>query len=455
METENPDMPRLLQLVIQQTEENTDSSDTKRIAFFRSQKGIAFADISSRRGRQSWPVRSEQFKAWLSTAYFEAERKFPSRSALESALSLIDVGGLQELPIHNVFIRVGRLGERLYLDLGDESSRAIEVDADGWRVTEASAVRFLRTPGMLPLPIPQSGGSIEMLRSLVNLSDEDFVLVVAWLLGALNAGIPKPILAIRGAEGSAKSSLVEIVRGLVDPHDPPYVELPRTELKFRLTATGTYCVAFDNVSSISLPMSDALCRFVTDGSNQPAILNGLSDIVARPDLSDRCLFIDCPAISDQRRRSYADVMSMFADARAKVLGVLLDAVVHGLQAGTQLEHVALPRMADFACWITACETKLWPASTFSRNYDMNRIEVVEGLISGDPVAAALRLLIAKRRSWVGQATELDGVLRAFSGTIGSSATGWPAEPRLWTPPGCNTLIGSGATATTADVYPAS
>ena len=27
--------------------------------------------------------------------------------------------------------------------------------------------------------------------------------------------------------------------------------------------------------------------------------------------------------------------------------------------------------------------------------------------------------------------------------------------RIWTPPDCNTLIGSGATVTTADVYPAS
>ena len=48
-------------------------------------------------------------------------------------------------------------------------------------------VRFVRTPGMLPLPVPEKGGSIETLRSLVNVADEqDFVLVVAWLLAAMH-----------------------------------------------------------------------------------------------------------------------------------------------------------------------------------------------------------------------------------------------------------------------------
>jgi hypothetical protein len=58
---------------------------------------------------------------------------------------------------------------------------------------------------MLPLPVPEPGGSIEALRSFLNLSNQnDFVLVVAWLLAALRSSGPYPLLAISGEQGSAK-----------------------------------------------------------------------------------------------------------------------------------------------------------------------------------------------------------------------------------------------------------
>jgi hypothetical protein len=55
---------------------------------------------------------------------------------------------------------------------------------------------------MLPLPVPERGGSIETLRSFLNLpSRNDFVLIVAWLLAAFRAGGPYPLLAISGEQG--------------------------------------------------------------------------------------------------------------------------------------------------------------------------------------------------------------------------------------------------------------
>jgi hypothetical protein len=49
-----------------------------------------------------------------------------------------------------------------------------------------------------------AGGSIEALLPFLNLSSRtDFVLVVAWLLAALRARGPYPLLAISGEQGSA------------------------------------------------------------------------------------------------------------------------------------------------------------------------------------------------------------------------------------------------------------
>src|SRR5271163_2970791 len=51
---------------------------------------------------------------------------------------------------------------------------------------------------------------------------------------------------------------------------------------------------------------------------------------------------------------------------------------------------ALPRMADFARWATACEGAFWPPGTFIAAYNNNRAEAAEQLIETDLVASAVQ-----------------------------------------------------------------
>ena len=411
-------------------DQSSEAQRAKELELFRSHSGSVFADVYQGAIRKTWPVKSKQFSQWLARKYFEIANRIATPAQLRAAINLVEARAQVDVAEREVFQRVGAFGGRRYLDLADDTWSAIEIDASGWRVVPNPPVRFVRTPGMLPLPVPEPGGSIETLRSLVNVADEqDFVLVVAWLLAALHQDIAKPVIAIRGGAGSAKSSLVEILRGLIDPHDTPYTAFPRTELKLRAAAADTYLQAYDNISGLTVSTSDALCRFVTDGSNQPVIINGISDIITRSDLADRGVFIDCMPIPDVQRRTQHDVMNTFAIARPQILGVLLDAVACGLRNRAQTEDAAgLPRMADFAQAITACETMFWPAGTFRTAYDLNRAEVVEALIEADPVASAVRLLMVSRQFWEGQASDLDNLLRAITGTLGGSKN-WPADPR--------------------------
>jgi hypothetical protein len=59
----------------------------------------------------------------------------------------------------SVQVRVAGHDGKLYLDLANEQWRAVEVDADGWRIVSSPPVRFRRAPGMLPLPEPVARGS--------------------------------------------------------------------------------------------------------------------------------------------------------------------------------------------------------------------------------------------------------------------------------------------------------
>src|SRR5262249_20084892 len=51
--------------------------------------------------------------------------------------------------------------------------RAVDIGPDGWRVIGCAPVRFRRPSGMLLLPLPQQGGSIESLTSFLNLASRD------------------------------------------------------------------------------------------------------------------------------------------------------------------------------------------------------------------------------------------------------------------------------------------
>jgi len=141
------------------------------------------------------------------------------------------------------------------------------VSANGWRIAADPPVRFRRSAGMQPLPLPVRGGSVESLAPFVNLADEnDFVLVVAWLLGALRAGGPYPVLALAGEQGSAKTTLSKLLRALIDPSVAPVRALPRDERELFIAASNGHILAFDNLSGLPPWLSDSLCRLTSGGA---------------------------------------------------------------------------------------------------------------------------------------------------------------------------------------------
>src|SRR5262249_21233519 len=163
-------------------------------------------------------------------------------------------------------VRIADHAGPIYLDLADEQWRAVEIGPDGWHVIGCPPVRFRRPAGMLPLPVPLQGGSLESLNSFLNLaSRDDFVLIVAWLLAALRSGGPYPLLAISGEQGSAKTVLSKLLKALIDPNTAPVRSLSREERELMIAANNGYLLAFDNLSGLPIRLSDALCRLASGG----------------------------------------------------------------------------------------------------------------------------------------------------------------------------------------------
>ena len=146
-------------------------------------------------------VKSRGFSRWLTGLYWEATGRVPKSDVMSDAVRTIEfVASKSERK--QVFTRTASHDGRLYLDLGGEDWSAVEVASDGWRVISNPPVHFVRPRGMLPLPTPERGGSIDDLRPFLNLaSEDDFVLVVAWLLASLRPNGPFPLLALAGSAG--------------------------------------------------------------------------------------------------------------------------------------------------------------------------------------------------------------------------------------------------------------
>jgi hypothetical protein len=285
------------------------------------------------------------------------------------------------------------------------------------------------------------------LRSFLNVqSDDDFVLAVAWALACLRNRGPYPVIALSGEQGSAKSTFSAILRALLDPNTAPLRALPREDRDLFIAASNGHVLAFDNVSGLPAWISDTLCRLATGGgfavrqlytdqdevlfdAARPVILNGIEDIVTRPDLADRAVFLTLEPIPEERRRPEAELWAAFEAERPRILGVLLDAVVEGLKRLSDTHLPKLPRLADFALWATACETALWPAGTFWSAYCGNRDEAVEGVIDADPVAAAVRAVMVERTEWTGTASDLLGALGEAAGERIAKSKTWPDSAR--------------------------
>ncbi|MGB8840311.1 MAG: hypothetical protein WCC64_04505, partial [Aliidongia sp.] len=135
---------------------------------FHAPDGTGFADLNINGHRETWPIRAKGFRRWLARRFFEATQGAPSSEALQSALNVIEAKAHFDASERSVHIRVGGLDGRLYLDLGDETWRAVEIDTTGWRVIDNPPVRFRRAAGMKALPMPVPGGSVETLRSFLN-----------------------------------------------------------------------------------------------------------------------------------------------------------------------------------------------------------------------------------------------------------------------------------------------
>ena len=383
--------------------------------------------------REHWAIASFAFREWLAWLAHSELEAAPSGDVLKSVQNALAGKAKFDGDQHATALRIAKDESGHWIDLCDEAWRAVLVTAAGWRIVERPTVRFRRTKAMRPLPVPLSGGSLDPLWLLVNIPEEDRSFVLAWMLEALRAGTPFPVLELIGEQGSAKSTTQRIIRTFIDPNKAMLRSAPKSREDIFVAAGNNHVVSLENLSGLSPEYSDALCTIATGGgmagrqyytndeeniieAHNPVILNSISAVITRPDLLDRAIVI-CPPVILQRMTE-AEQDALLDHHAPAIMGGLLDLFSGALAElpNVRIPKEKVPRMADFAYLAEAMNRVMGgEEGAFLKRYINHRREATRRTIDASPVAAACIRYIEAGRSFSGPVGQLLNELSGFTG----------------------------------------
>jgi putative DNA primase/helicase len=423
--------------------------NTEGVELWRDAGGATYATVPVGGHLENWSLRAFGFERWVSGLYYRKTGLALPAQALDDIRRTLDIKAYEDGREYEPFVRVGNSNGNIYLDLCDDAWRAVEVTTKGWRVVERPAVKFLRPASARPLPEPEAGDMIEQLRGFINLAnDDEFKLIVSWLVAALRPGSPFPILIVNGTQGTGKSVLCRVLRSLIDPDVAMITAAPKDERDLVLAAANTWVSAFDNLSDVTGFLPDALCRLASGAGfrtralhtnrdeavfsvQRPILLNGIPTLTEQADVGRRAIVINLASIPPEKRQAESDFWMEFYSERGRILGALLDGVSRALSAIDTIQIERPGSMADFEKWSMAAAPAFgWKAEEFQSAYRKNQAVVVDDTFEADAVAVAVRdFIMAKHRDrWEGSPAALQVELDEATPERIRKSRSWPKTP---------------------------
>ena len=315
-------------------------------------------------------------------------------------------------PLVPVHLRVAGFGSEVVVDLGDEHGTVVVISRHGWTVTRDRPVLFLRGPGFLALPPPRSGGGVDLIARLLGLPENNFVLVLGFLLNCLRPGGPFMCLLVEGEQGSGKSVLCSVIKRIIDPNTAERMQLPENNAQqLMVLANSFFLMVFDNSSGMGAKTSDLLCgvstgtgyatrQLYTDDEvhlinvTRPFVINGISGVAGRPDILERAIPVMLTRMPDVVRKTEVELNRELDASLPDILGALYSAVGCALKNEEVTPAPIGIRMADAGRWIAAAwPTTGLPANAFEeRLREMQKENMIERVHEDAVVAALLDVL---------------------------------------------------------------
>jgi DNA-binding transcriptional MerR regulator len=391
--------------------------------FFLDQYGFPYAVVRLSDHVETMSINGKRFRNWVCKTKYDVTKALLSSETLTSVLNILKAKAEFENNTRNLHLRVAESDREpyvIYYDLTNSKWEVVKITADGWSI-EKSPIMFRRYSNQRTQPYPSvqyPSDIFDKFLKLLNVKDEDNKLLLkCYIISLFIPETPKPILMLHGEQGSAKSTLQEMIKLLVDCSIVRTLSFPRDINELIQKLHHNYIAYFDNISVIPGWISDELCRAVTrSGFTKRQLYTDDDDIIynfkrcigfnginlgaTKADLLDRGLIIHLERIPKEKVRKLEDIWHDFDKMKTQLLGYILDTLAKVLQVKKSQGGIELqghPRMADFAEIaeiISRCMG--YPENKFLETYYKNIGLQTEEALEANPVGMTVRTFMDSR-----------------------------------------------------------
>jgi hypothetical protein len=400
-------------------------------------------------------LRSRRFRNWIAgTVYRESGVVIDSQTIKDiiGVLSFEAEFNNEEIKLD---LRVAARSENSntvwYIDLTNKDWEFIAINGEKWNLINNTII-FRRFPNQTPQVYPSREYPVNIFdkfMDLLNIEGEDNrLLLKCYIVTMFIPEVPKVVLMLHGEQGSAKTTLEELIKMIVDPSIVKTFAFPKDISEFIQQLSHSYVTYYDNISILRDWVSDLLCRAVTGSGFSKRVLytddddfiysikrcvgfNGIDLGATKADLLDRGLIIQLKRLSKDKWRKIEDIWKDFEVIRPQLLGYICDILVKvrkWKEQGQPLNLKGLSRMADWTEYgeiVSRCmgieDEKFLNA--YYRNIDLQTEEVLES----SPLAIVLRDFVACNKVTSETPTKLLNLLDIKAATLGINTKdkSWP------------------------------
>jgi len=361
-------------------------------------------------------------------------------------------------PEHELHTRYAWLDGEIWIDM--DGFRAIRVHSRGWEIVDEPPILFRHFSQQKPLPEPVRGGAPQKLLDLLNFSDFHMQrLFLGYCVAVMVPDIPVCILIIHGRQGTGKSTILRLIKRLVDPCvNELHGEIRKME-DYALAAWKHWLLYFDNLSKIPAWFSDVMSRTSTgDGyetrtlySNQDSTIfsykrgigiASINQLADKPDLLERSIIISPDTIGTDSRLDETEFWKKFESVKGEILGCLLDALSRAIRIRSMVKLERPPRMSDFAHWAAAGAMAMGiKLHEFQEALDMNSLMQNRAAIDSSVFTQTVIKMVEGAQSWSGSPDDLLEAITRIAEPMktNTNAKSWPTNS-VWAARRLNEII---------------